>query len=222
MSQIVILGQVVGVAGGDHRESKPSSQVELACHTVALDLQSVVLDLDEEVPFSEGLVAPHRQVLGLGHAIVQQQLREFRTNASREANQPLAVLCKNFLVDPGLVVIALEIRSRRESQQIAKADAVVREQGEVIGIPLVARPARAGRPISSLAGRDVCFHTHDRHNSRRLGLAEKLDGAEEIAVIGERHRGHPQRLDPIDQVGDLALTVEQAVMAVTVKMYEWL
>ena len=220
MGQVVILGQVVGVAGGHHRESEPSGQVELARHAVALDLQAVVLDLDEEVPLAEGLVVPHGQVLGLGHAIVQQQLREFGADASRQADQPLAVLCEDLLVDPGLVVVALEIRPRREPKQIAKADAVACQQGQVIGIPLVARPARAGRPIGSLAGCDVSFDPHDRHDSRRLGLAEEFDRAEEIAMIRERHRGHPQRLDPIDQVGDLALTVEQAVMAVTVKMYE--
>ena len=39
-------------------------------------------------------------------------------------------------------------------------------------------------------------------------------------MIRQRHGGHPQRFDAVDQVGDLALTVEQAVMTVTVKMYE--
>ena len=220
VGQVVILGQVVGVAGGHHRESEPSGQVELARHAVALDLQAVVLDLDEEVPLAEGLVVPHGQVLGLGHAIVQQQLREFGANTSRQADQPLAVLCEDLLVDPGLVVIALEIRPRREPKQIAKAGAVARQQGQMIGIPLVSRPARAGRPIGSLAGRDVGFDSHDRDDSRRLGLAEEFDRAEEVAMIRERHGGHPQRFDAADQVGDLALTVEQAVMTVTVKMYK--
>ena len=66
VGQVVVLGQVVGVAGGHHRESEPSGHVELALHAVALDLQAVVLDLDEEVPLAEGLVVPHGQVLGLG------------------------------------------------------------------------------------------------------------------------------------------------------------
>ena len=219
VGQVVILGQVVSVAGGHDRKSQPSGQVELR-HAVALDLQAVVLDLDEEVPLAEGPGVPHGQVLGLVHAVVQQQLREFRANAARQADQPLAVLCEDLLVDPGLVVIALEIRPRREPQQIAKADAVACQQGQMIGIPLVSRPARAGRPIGSLAGRDIGFDSHDRDDSRRLGLAKEFDRTEEIAMIRERHGGHPQRFDPSDQIGDLALTVEQAVMAVTVKMYE--
>ena len=39
-------------------------------------------------------------------------------------------------------------------------------------------------------------------------------------MIGDRQRGHPQRLGALDQVRDLAGPVQQAVMAVAVEMDE--
>ena len=54
----------------------------------------------------------------------------------------------------------------------------------------------------------------------RLGLAEELDGAVEVAVVGDRQGGHPQLLGPLDQVRDLARAVEQAVVAVAVQVDE--
>ena len=185
-------------------------------------MQAVVLHLDEEVSLAECLVIPHGQVLGLDDAIAQQELRKLGSDASRQADQPFAMLGEDLLVDPGLVVISLEVRARREPQQVTKADAVAGQQRQVVGIPLVARCARARRPIGSLAGGDVRFDSHDRQDSGCLGLAQELDGSKQIAVIGQSHCGHAQRLDPVDQVGNLALAVEQAVMAVTMKMHEGL
>ena len=75
-------------------------------------------------------------------------------------------------------------------------------------------------PLRSPPGRDVGLQADDRQDSGRFGLAEQLDGAVEVAVIGQGHRGHPQRLDALDQVRDLAGAVKQAVMAVAVKMHE--
>ena len=39
-------------------------------------------------------------------------------------------------------------------------------------------------------------------------------------MVRQRHRRHPLRPDPLHQVGDLALSVEQAVMAVAMEVNE--
>ncbi len=82
VGQVVILGQVVSVAGGHDRQAEPRGQVELARHAVALNLKSVVLDLDEKVALAKGLVIPHGQFLCLGDAIAQEELRELGSDAS--------------------------------------------------------------------------------------------------------------------------------------------
>ena len=112
VSQVVVLSQIVGVAGGHHRQSQPIRHVQLALHALALNLQAVVLDLDEKIALPERLVVPHGQVLGLGLAVIQEQLRELGANAARQADEAVAVLGQNLLVDPGLVVISLLVRPR--------------------------------------------------------------------------------------------------------------
>ena len=92
----------------------------------------------------------------------------------------------------------------------------------MVRIPLVAGPAGARRPIGAPAGRDIGFDSHDRDHSAGLGLAQELDRPEHVAMVGQRNRRHPQRLDPLDQVRDLARPVQQAVMAVAMKMHEGL
>ncbi len=124
VGQVVVLRQVVGVARGHHRETQPPRHVELALHAVALDLQAVALHLNEEVPLAEGPVVPHGQVLGLGLPVAQEQLRELGADAPRKADQALAVLGENVLVDPRLVVVAFEIRPRGEAQQVPKSGSV--------------------------------------------------------------------------------------------------
>ena len=119
-----------------------------------------------------------------------------------------------------LVVISFLVRPRREPQQVAEPDAVLRQQGQVVRIPFVPVAPRARRPIGPLPGSDVRFDADDRDDPRRLRLAEELDRPEQVPVVRQRHRRHPQRLDPLDQVGDLARPVEQAVVAVAVQVDE--
>ena len=143
VGQVVVLRQVVGVARGHHRKAQPPRHVELALHAVALDLQAVALHLDEEVALAEGLVVPHGQVLGLGPPVVQEQLRELGADAPRKADQALAVLGEDLLVDPRLVVVAFEVRPRREPQQVAETRSRCGQQGQVIGVALVSGPSRS-------------------------------------------------------------------------------
>ena len=48
----------------------------------------------------------------------------------------------------------------------------------------------------------------------------RLDSAIEIAMVGQRDRGHSECLRARDQVGDLARAIEQGIMAVAVQMDE--
>jgi hypothetical protein len=214
----VLAGQVMRVAGGDHRQAHPPRDVERPLGAFALDADAVVLDLDEEVLLAEDLLVPGTEPLGLGCLAVQDVVRKLGRGASREADQPLGVALEDFLVDPRLVVEALEEGHRREAEQVAEPFGVARQEGQVEGVLVARGPARG--PIGPPSRRDVRLEADDRLEVGGLRLAEELDGAVEVTVIGQGQRRHSQRLGVLDQGGDLAGAVEQAVMAVAMQVDE--
>src|SRR6516164_3156985 len=80
--------------------------------------------------------------------------------------------------------------------------------------------ALAGLALGPLAGGDVDLVANDRVETGRSALAVELDGAVEVAVIGDGQRVHAQRLDARNQLGDAAGAVEEAVVRVTVQVDE--
>ena len=62
----------------------------------------------------------------------------------------------------------------------------------------------------------------DRQDSGRLGFTQEFDRSVEVSVVGERERWHIERLGALYQVRDLAGAVQEAVMAVAMKMHEGL
>ena len=139
----VLAGQVVGVAGRDQRQAHPPGDVDRPFGAIALDRHAVVLDLDVEVLLAEDLLVPGAEPLGLGRLAVEDVVGELRRGAAGEADQPLGVPLEDLLVDPGLVVEALEERQAREPHQVAEAGAVLRQQGQVEGVFLPGDPADA-------------------------------------------------------------------------------
>ena len=103
---------------------------------------AVVLDLDVEVLLAEDLLIPGAEPLGLGRLAVEDVVGELGRGAARQADQPLGVPLEDLLVDPGLVVEALEERQRREPHQVAEAGGVLGQQGQVERV-LLARDAAA-------------------------------------------------------------------------------
>ena len=80
--------------------------------------------------------------------------------------------------------------------------------------------AAAGLALGALAGGDVGLVAEDRIEAGCGAFAVELDGAVQVAVIGQGQGVHAQFLGVRDQLGDAAGAVEQAVMAVAVQMNE--
>jgi hypothetical protein len=70
-----------------------------------------------------------------------------------------------------------------------------------------------------LAG-DVGLHAEDRLHPGLLRLLVEVDGAVEVAVVGHGHRGHPLRLDGLEEVLDADRAVEERVERVQVQVDE--
>jgi len=76
--------------------------------------------------------------------------------------------------------------------------------------------------IDLFAVMDIPFHTDDRFDARRLHLLVKIDGAEHIAMVGHRDRGHAEFFDTLDQIGDLVGSVKQGVFCMQMQVGEGL
>lgn len=83
-----------------------------------------------------------------------------------------------------------------------------------------------GSTVASIAGaavpvgRHVGLDTENRLDPRGAGGLVEFERGMQVAVIRDRHRGHAQFLDSIDQRSNTIPTVEQRVLAVEVEMGE--
>jgi hypothetical protein len=67
---------------------------------------------------------------------------------------------------------------------------------------------------------EVGLDADDRLDADGLGLLVELVGAEEVAVVGHRHRGHAQLRGPFGQRAEPGGAVEHGVLGVHVEVDE--
>jgi hypothetical protein len=209
------LAQVVGVAGRHQRQAEPVGDGDGTRGALLLDVQAVVLDLDVEV-VAEDAVEPAGQLRRLVDLVLEDVLAELARGAAGQADQALLVRFEQLLVDARDVVVALQEGDGGHLDEVLEAGAVAGQQGEVVaGVA-----AAAGLAVGALAGGDVRLVADDRVEAGRLALAVELDGAVQVAVVGQGQGVHAQLPGPRHQLGHAAGPVEQAVVAVTVQVDE--
>src|SRR5262249_5795798 len=81
------------------------------------------------------------------------------------------------------------------------------------------RPRRR-RPLPPIPRRHVSLHPQDRLDALLLALIKELDHAEHAPMIGDGQTVHPQRLHPLNQIRNLAGSIEQGIVGVTMQMNE--
>jgi hypothetical protein len=74
--------------------------------------------------------------------------------------------------------------------------------------------------VEARARGDVHLAAEDRLHLLSPRRLVELDGAEEVAVVGESHGGHPQRLRALEEGVDLDRPVEKRVLTVEVQVNE--
>ena len=128
---------------------------------------------------------------------------------------PARVLRQQLLVDPRLVVVAVEVRGGRQRQEVAVADVVLGQEDEVvvvrIGLALL---------VGHAAGGDVGLDADDRLDPRLLGGGVERDDPVHAPVVGERQRRHPLLGDALRHLRNAAQAVEQAELGVDVEVDE--
>ena len=73
-----------------------------------LDFQSLILNLEEEIPFAENIAQAVRVRARLFVFFGDERVRHFAAQAGGKRDQPLAVLGEKFVIDARLVIEAFE------------------------------------------------------------------------------------------------------------------
>ena len=147
MRLVLLRHRVVRVVGGQHRDPGPARQLDQLRVQPRLLGHAVVLDLDEEVVVAQdGPIRIGRLRRRLLVAL-RQAPQDLAAQAGRCADQPLAVLRQQLLVDARLVVVAVEVRLGDERHQVAVADQVLGQQDHVVVVRV-----RLPLPVGVTAG----------------------------------------------------------------------
>ena len=188
----------------------------------------MVLELDEQVVLAE-------DVLELGGPLKcellvtdKQRLQHDATEAAGGGDEAFVVARQQLPVDARLVVVALEIRSRGQLEQVLVALRRLSQQRQVVVelVAAVAVPtavidlAAAHWALEAGVGRHVRLGADDRIDAVGVaGLVEVKD-AVHVAVVGDPERRLAILCSRRDQVPDPRRAVEHRVLGVGVEMGE--
>ena len=149
---------------------------------------------------------------GVLGAVLEQALAEARRQAAGQRDDALGVALDLGEVDAWLAPLqAFEEASRGELDEVAVADVVGGQEGEVVAL-------HPPRTTGSVIVDEVYLAPDDRLDAVLRARLVKLDGAVHDAMIGESEGGLPELGGAPCQRIDLACAVEQGVLGVDVQV----
>ena len=150
-------------------------------------------------------------LFSLGDAAVQQELWQIARQARRQADQPLAVLAQQFIIDTRLIVKTARKGLAAQIHQVLVARIVLAQQNQVaifaVGVHLFIH-----------IGAQVHFAPDHRMHARILAGGVKIHHAIEHAMVGDGAGVHAQLLNQRGQLFDAARAVQQAVLGMQMQM----
>ncbi len=194
---VVVSVHVVRVVGGDDGRTDAAGDLDQLRVGVALGLQPVVLQLDEQVVPAEDLLQPAGLLQRALLVTLQQRLQHVAAEAAGGGDEPVVVLLEQLPVHPRLVVVTLEEREAGELDEVAIALVVLGQQREVVvellaalGVATgVVDAATARRPLAPRLVRHVGLGADDGFHALVAALLEELEDAVHVAVVGDAERG---------------------------------
>ena len=127
------------------------------------------------------------------------------------------MLLQDFLVDSRAEVKALKKGLRGELQQVLEAGAVLGQEGDMVAGLFGAAGVLL---VVAASGRDVGLDAEDRVDARVLGRFVELQRTVQIAVVGQGQGVHAQLFGPLQEAGDFAGAVQEAIVAMAMQMGE--
>ena len=129
VGDVVLAVGVVAVVGGEQRRADAAGDLDQGRVGLVLFGKAVVLELDEEVAPAEDVLEPGGQGLRPDLVVGEQGLEDDAAEAPGGGDEPVVVALEQLPVDPGLVVVALEIGGRRQLEQVPVARSWSRPAG---------------------------------------------------------------------------------------------
>ena len=203
---------VVAVVGGDQRDPQLGPHAPVLVVELILLRQPVRHHLEVEVAVGEQALVLERGLLRLGDPLLEQGLGHLAAEAGRQADEALRVVAQDLLVDPRVVVEALQVPHRVEVGQVLVADLVLGQEDEVEVAPV--------GPVLAVGRRDVGLAAEDELDALLLGGGVEVHRAEHVAVVGDRDRVHAELEDAGEEILHPDRSVEQAVLRVQMKVGE--
>ena len=227
----VLLVGVVQVVGGDQREPEVLRDPEQVGADPALDVESVVHQLDEVAVGPEEVAVVRRR----GQRIVvlaepEQGLHLTRRTAGRRED-PVVVALQELAVHARLVELALHRGERRQPEQVVHALGGLGQHGDV-GVGAAARdvvlvalaaavaPADPATLEPAGAGREVGLDPDDRADPAGPSLLVEVERTEHVAVVGDRQGRHLEPGGLVEQLADPGRSVEHGVLGMGVQVHE--
>ena len=215
----VRLLDVVDVVGAHQRHATLMGEPDQQRVGPLLLLKAMVLQL-QVVAVAEDRLEPEDPAPGLLVAVVQQVLQDLAGQTGREADDPLAVLLDQLVVDAGTVVLALHPGDGVELHQVVVALVVHGQQDQVVPVAPVALAHFLVGAVGVALRVDVELAADDRLDAGLLAGLVEVDGPEHVAVVGDGQRPHARRQRLLHVVLDLGGAVEQRVVGVVVQVDE--
>src|SRR6266576_605243 len=123
---------VVAVVGREQRDAEVARELDELRVDAILLREAVVLELDEERVTPEDRLEASHEIARAVVVVGKQGLGDGTAEATGGCDQTGGVLLEQLEVDARLVVVAVEVRVRRDLDEVAVALVRLREHGEVV------------------------------------------------------------------------------------------
>ncbi len=206
---------IVQVVGDDMPEANlgPESQ-QLLVEAVLLS-QAMILQLEEETVRPEDVAVLAGQLASQLPVVDLERLGDLAAKAGGEADQTLRVLRQVFTVDPGLVVVAVEVRIGDEAAQVLVSLPVLGEKDEVEGLAV----GLAFLVVHAPAG-DVRLDADDGFDAPCRNRLHERHRPVKSPVVGDGHGVETELRALFGKLVDAAEPIEQAELGVEMQVDE--
>ena len=171
---------VVQVVRDDEGQARLGGEAQQLLVQASLLGQPVILEFEVEPVLAEDVAVLAGELAGQLPVVDLEGARDLAAEAGAQSDEALAVLREVLAVDPGLVVVAVEVGVGDEPTQVLVADEVLGQQDQV---------ERLGVGLALLVGHrppgDVGLDADDRLDPLRVRRLVEGDRPVQGAVVGD-------------------------------------
>ena len=214
----VLAAQVVRVIRSHQRNAQLALQAKQVGAYLLLVFKTLVLNLQKEISLAEDVLILLRDGLGPQVSVRSVQIRvaqhftQLSAQATRRADQSLAVFRQILFAYARLAIKAVQARLRRKPDQVPVALLVFRQHQQVVVLVV----GRIGAMILRLA--HVEFAAQNRLDAFSLRRLKEVHRSINIPVVRHGHGLLPQRRHAVHKLINVARAVEQGILSMQMQM----